>query len=475
MARENQGLQIALIIFVMLTIILGVTTFLFFKQYQEKREEALAAQTEATTQKNTASNIQGDYNTLKEYLGIATTEKIDAISEQFRADMDKYAANLPEQERNYRNALRDQATTIEAKNQSLAAEQAASQQLQDKIEQLEDSKKPLVAQANQRAQAAEDGLMKAKSEYNDARAALTEQQKKQQKQHLEAQKAAEERITTLQAQVTEQIAAIGKLKMLLDDRTEKIEKLVEPSFETADGKVRWVNQRNGTVWINLGRADALQRLTSFSVYPADTNDVTKVGTKAKIEVTQILGDHLAEARILEDEVGDPVMPGDVIHTPVWAPGQREHFALTDGMDLDGNGKTDMQMVVNIITMNGGVVDCYIDENDPEFKRVGDITNETRYLVMGDAPDELAPEARRNARRDLLKDAEPRGLTTMKLEDLLERMGWKNVTPVVRFGRGANPNDFRAKPPEGVPRTSTGTVSPLFQPRRPPRGSGGSAY
>ena len=30
MARENQGLQIALIIFVMLTIVLGVTTFIFF-------------------------------------------------------------------------------------------------------------------------------------------------------------------------------------------------------------------------------------------------------------------------------------------------------------------------------------------------------------------------------------------------------------------------------------------------------------
>ena len=31
MARENQGLQIALIVFVMLTIILGVTTYLFFR------------------------------------------------------------------------------------------------------------------------------------------------------------------------------------------------------------------------------------------------------------------------------------------------------------------------------------------------------------------------------------------------------------------------------------------------------------
>ena len=35
MARENQGLQIALIVFVMLTILLGVTTYLGFRQYND--------------------------------------------------------------------------------------------------------------------------------------------------------------------------------------------------------------------------------------------------------------------------------------------------------------------------------------------------------------------------------------------------------------------------------------------------------
>ena len=40
MARENQGLQVALIIFFMLTIILGVTTFIFFRQYEEADKKA---------------------------------------------------------------------------------------------------------------------------------------------------------------------------------------------------------------------------------------------------------------------------------------------------------------------------------------------------------------------------------------------------------------------------------------------------
>ncbi|NLF08061.1 MAG: hypothetical protein GX594_08785, partial [Pirellulaceae bacterium] len=64
-----------------------------------------------------------------------------------------------------------------------------------------------------------------------------------------------------------------------------------------------------------------------------------------------------------------------------------------------------------------------------------------------------------------------------LVDLLQGMGWKNMSPVVRYGRGANPEDFRAKPDDGVPRKSTGNVSDLYQKRTPPqqRAPSGSMY
>ena len=50
MARENQGLQIALIIFVMLTIILGVTTYLFFRQLRRGRQQGHTSQADANDQ-----------------------------------------------------------------------------------------------------------------------------------------------------------------------------------------------------------------------------------------------------------------------------------------------------------------------------------------------------------------------------------------------------------------------------------------
>jgi hypothetical protein len=59
---------------------------------------------------------------------------------------------------------------------------------------------------------------------------------------------------------------------------------------------------------------------------------------------------------------------------------------------------------------------------------------------------------------------------VKIDELLQRMGYRDTDHVTRFGPGSNPNDFRPQPPrEGVP-VSSGTVSPLFQPRQPQRGS-----
>ncbi|HUT89631.1 MAG TPA: hypothetical protein VMY37_09055 [Thermoguttaceae bacterium] len=472
MARENQGLQIALIIFVFLTLILGVTTFLFQRQATEKAAEAAKMQQEATEAGNTADKIQQDFNTVKGYGGFAASEGIDAIGEQFRAHMDQYAANLPEQERSYQAALKDLAATVQAKNESLASAEDAGKLLQERIQQLEQSKAPLVAQEKQRADNAAAQLAKATKDYNDARTTLTDQGQKQLigfKQRVGEQ---DQQRSALEAEIAQHQTRIDELRGQLKTANIRIEDILAPTFEQADGKIRWVNQRNQTVWISLGSADALQKLTSFSVYPADTNDVTKVGKKGSIEVTQVLEDHLAEARIVEDEPGNPIMPGDVVHTPVWAPGEREHFALTDGMDLDGDGKSDLETVIRIITLNGGVVDTYITD---EGELHGKFTNNTRYLVLGDAPDETSAEGRLKARNEFLTDARGRAITEIQLKDLLNKMGWKNQAPVVHFGRGANPNDFRVRPPEGGLKESTGTVSPLFQPRQPPRGSRGSAY
>ena len=66
--------------------------------------------------------------------------------------------------------------------------------------------------------------------------------------------------------------------------------ITSQKFDVPEGEIRRVNQRAGTVWIDLGRADSLQRQVTFGVFLADVTDVTVGSKKGSIEVTQVLGD-----------------------------------------------------------------------------------------------------------------------------------------------------------------------------------------
>jgi hypothetical protein len=242
-----------------------------------------------------------------------------------------------------------------------------------------------------------------------------------------------------------------------------------------NGEITWVNQRDGTVWINIGRADALMRQVNFSVYPAESNETTE--SKAGIEVTRIVGDHLAEARILDDKISDPIIPGDKIFTPLWSPGEKRHYALAGVMDINGDGRSDLDTVINIIRTNGGVVDCYIPESGKDKNHVkGAITVNTNCLIKGEPPDEKGDPAQLAAFTKIRNQADQYRLQTMKLGEFLQRIGWKNMSPVVRYGHGATANDFRAKPEEGGQRKSTGNTSDVFKQREPPpAGSPSNSY
>ncbi len=69
---------------------------------------------------------------------------------------------------------------------------------------------------------------------------------------------------------------------------------------------------------------------------------------------------------------------------------------------------------------------------------------------------------------MLRDASQLRIPTMQFGDMLQGMGWKNLSPVIRYGRGINPNDFRARPAEGERKKSNnGGAGDSFQKRNPP--------
>jgi hypothetical protein len=96
---------------------------------------------------------------------------------------------------------------------------------------------------------------------------------------------------------------------------------------------------------------------------------------------------------------------------------------------------------------------------------------TRFLIVGKEQTPATPEPLIKARVQMLREAEKLGVQTINLTDFLRRIDYKNPTPATHFGRGADPNQFLAKPPEGGPKSTGNSVSPIFKPRNPPPSSG----
>lgn len=108
-------------------------------------------------------------------------------------------------------------------------------------------------------------------------------------------------------------------------------------FEPVVGEIRWVNQRNSVVWINMGRGDALMPQASFVVYPVDPSGEPKSRPIATVQVTSVLGDHLAEAAVVWSNDSDPIVPGDCIRGMNLF--QRVSHSIRDSEIKSGSGGT----------------------------------------------------------------------------------------------------------------------------------------
>ena len=212
------------------------------------------------------------------------------------------------------------------------------------------------------------------------------------------------------------------------------------------------------MYLDLGRADALRPQVTFSVHGQNVANVAGAKPKAKIIITRLLSDpHMAEARVVEEDIANPIIRGDKIFSPAWSPGRKIHFAFAGTVDMDGDGRGDMRRIRGLVAINNGVVDAWPDESGD---MTGRITTNTRYLVVGEA--KLKNDAAIEARSAAIDQARENGVEQLSVVEFLDMMGWKNSRRTVRLGRGAKTSEFKPRRPITK---STGNVND-FKPRRP---------
>ena len=78
-----------------------------------------------------------DIAKLKKLIGVAATDKVDAVEENYNNDMEKYGGGFPEDVRFYRPLLEKMQKTIDDENDELADAKAKIPMLKAEYDELE--------------------------------------------------------------------------------------------------------------------------------------------------------------------------------------------------------------------------------------------------------------------------------------------------------------------------------------------------
>jgi hypothetical protein len=467
MARENQGIHIALIISVMFAVVFAVTTWYFYKQSTEVEAKLKTESTAKVDAQAAAEKANTDAKEMAKLIaGPGASGKLDDAMNQAKKDLQIPGAGLKPEELFYSPCVIKLTRILADKNDELKKKNEEIAKWDVKYKEREASKDPQIKDFREASEKAGQELAAAKQNFDTRRAEV---------EKLAA--ATQEKLTAVRKDLTTEIEkqkednkklekSLATTQTSLEQKTTVIDDLKRTIVDIPDGEVRWVNQRTGLVWINVGRADGLQPLMTFSIFPADISDLSKGARKGSVEVTQILGDHMAEARITDDSITDPIMPGDKIDTALWNPGEQLHFALAGLMDVNGDNRNDLELVKNLITMNNGVVDSYEDDQG-HVHGLSDMSINTRYLVLGNEQKKIDAKTSSliTGQTTMIDKAKELGVQNISLHELLQRMGYKPPVSTRATGVETKSNkSFTPKPGSTEARSKTNDA---FQPRQVP--------
>ena len=243
---------------------------------------------------------------------------------------------------------------------------------------------------------------------------------------------------------------LSKAQRLTDELSSRLEANDDP-FEFDKPHASIVRRRGNIVEVNLGSRDNVKPGLKFAVQPSDTPErgfdarkrvvrtpdgrtESQIIAKGKIEIIQTLGDHLSQARIVEerDPVRDGILVGDLLYNSVWRKGEPDHIALVGIFDLNGDGSDDIKSLARDLTKMGIIVDAYYDLD--QLKWVGKISEKTIYAVEGNVPfkdiQPGEPPAILEAKAAILKgitdarkEAKDRGSKLVRMRDFFPRVGY----------------------------------------------------
>jgi hypothetical protein len=472
-SKQSVGLQITIAIFGLLFVI---STAIAYMQYRELADNQ-SRFNDANDQKNTADGqvreLIADIDELKARMGTSFPEvgrgaegpntALGAAQEILIKARDSYG--LPTL--NLAAAIEHLEQRIDQLDQDLQTRQGELQTANATIAQLRGQYQGMVdteRQARVAAEADREQVVKSAKESDDRKQklidALNDKYNNLRVEHDDA-------VAAFETERKKLVSDSDQLVKRVDDLREKLKTITRVSFERPDGVVRWVNNSLGLVWLNLGAQDGLKVRTTFSVYTKGHHGVARGAEdiKGQIEVTRIVDAHTAEARILDDDIFDPIAKDDPIYTPLWSPGRREKFAIVGRVDLDQDGILDRDQFRDLVADSGATLNTEVTDDGVRIRYLefpnkwvewtdgeAELDSDTKYLIKADIPDpalalqddEKEKRVAIGANLDKLREETRRlGIEEINLSDFLSYIGYKPQRRIYVPGVADRPYNLRS--------------------------------
>ena len=467
-ARENQGLLIAVIILVLLTLVLALAAFLGLSKAGENADSNAQFEADVAYYKKLSEGYQNQAELLKALAGDfgpdvgsagGMVDNINRLPNGFEGSQQTTLRSIADESKTIHEAYKQDMAGAAPNGGEISWRQrnrdllkVLATKVHDNNIQVENSRRTVeetqleIAEAKKINAELQETLTlekKKRKQENDAAAA---NQKELQDQLTEAEGEYEKinkRFAAFRDVADQKLQAkISIEKELVKENgilKGRINEFLREDFDNADGVVIGVSAGLRTVYIDLGSDDGLSNGQTFAVYDQEVTNFEKNRHKAKVEVTKVFQTR-SEARITDENPSSPILSGDHVLTATWDPGYSVPIALAGVFDLDGDIYDDTDKLVQMIKRNGGHV---VARHDGEGVVQGKIDSSIRFLVVGDSPvsdgNSLRPEDARAiviAMQQMQADAKDNTVEMIDLQKLLNRMGVRARPKTVKFEQRA---------------------------------------
>ncbi|MCS6851881.1 MAG: hypothetical protein NZ700_12020 [Gemmataceae bacterium] len=515
---EAKGVTIALVIFVLLSVLFGVMAYFGYAEQADLLARVTKVETDnktMTTDRDRQRFLLAFYKLLAGHGEIDKDNILNDDSKIVSTRKTQFKKELDTEIDKVKQKLKDMAWN-DAEDRPMLTHLDRIAKLEADVvrlkKSLEDAEKR-ARESDAARQAAEKKALDDKVDFEkkvdekteELKKVLAERSKAFEKAVADA-KAAEERLEALtrefeefKAKAAKEREQLVKEKKDLEAKAQKLEanigKIDLLDYDQPKGKILSVDRDGTMAYIDLGSADNVKPKLTFSIFGSAPGKPGSV-RKGALEVVQVLGQHLSLARITDNynlDLGSlraamellkkhggvdpkaadrvienlenvqvnqrrtPIISGDLLYNAAWSPTLREHVAIAGLIDLTGDGLDNSDVLKRDLEAQGIIVDAYLDPRDGTVHGPG-ISRQTNYLILGET---IHP----SRMKELVDQATELGVTQVTARRFLALIGYRLPR------RGSLPGGVTVAAPQPA---ATGGGAPAKPPAAKPPAEGGAA-